>query len=75
MQIVWIIGIGALIVLFLFLKQYKKETKQTNDEEPAEPIKVNNKGCSIAFYIFFAILIGVFVYYIYIVQAEFGIKQ
>lgn len=72
MQIVWIIGIGALIVLFLFLKQYKKETKQTKDEEPAETIKVNNKGCSIAFYIFFAILIGVFVYYYILYRQSLG---
>ena len=72
MQIVWIIGIGALIVLFLFLKQYKKETKQTNDEEPTETIKVNNKGCSIAFYIFFAVLIGVFVYYYILYRQSLG---
>ena len=71
MQIAWIIGIVALIVLFLYLKQYKKEVKQTQ-EESTETIKVNNKGCSIAFYIFFAVLIGVFVYYYILYRQSLG---
>lgn len=71
MQIALIIGIGMLIVLFLYLKQYKKEAKQPQDE-PAETIKVNNKGCSIAFYIFFAVLIGVFVYYYILYRQSLG---
>ena len=71
MQIAWIIGIVALIVLFLYLKQYKKEVAQPR-EKPTETIKVNNKGCSIAFYIFFAILIGVFVYYYILYRQSLG---
>ena len=71
MQIAWIIGVVALIVLFLYLKQYKKEVKQTQ-EESTETIQVNNKGCSIAFYIFFAVLIGVFVYYYILYRQSLG---
>ena len=72
MQIAWIIGIVALIVLFIYLKQYKKEAKLTDEKEHAETIKVNNKGCSIAFYIFFAVLIGVFVYYYILYRQSLG---
>ncbi len=71
MQIAWIIGTVALIVLFLYIKQYKKEAKPIN-EDSSEPVKMNNKGCSIAFYIFFAILIGVFVYYYILYRQSLG---
>ncbi|MBQ8045944.1 MAG: hypothetical protein IJ269_06285 [Bacteroidales bacterium] len=70
MQIAWIIGIVVLIVLLFCFKQYKKDVKPK--EEPAETIKVNNKGCSIAFYIFFAVLIGVFVYYYILYRQSLG---
>ena len=58
MEFAWIICSLALIVFLLFLKLNKKET----NEESGEVIKVNNKGCSIAFYLFLAVLFDLFVY-------------
>lgn len=61
MELVWIMGAVAIVALLMYLKQSQKEAKKEQNESP-ETIKVDNKGCSIAFYAFF---VGLLIFFIY----------
>lgn len=61
MELVWIMGAMALVALFMYVKQSKKEAKKERNESE-DAIQVNNKGCSIVFYAF---LLGLLIFFVY----------